>query len=336
MRLIDELFKGYILNYEALIKYGFKLIDNKYLLDKEIYNNSFILKLSIIDGKIDGILVDKDFNEEYKQINSTILSGFALTLKEECEEALIDVRDNCFTKDTFIYSQTNRINKLIKEKYNVTPEFLWDKTPNAGVYRNKRSNKWFSIVMAIPKNRIIGSDETIIEVMNLNLGLEASDYLKNDYIYPAYHMNKKYWVSIILDGSLSDDFILELINKSFNISDLKGHWLIPANPAYYDVVNMFNNSVMANWKQYNNILVGDIIYLYVGSPYKEIMFKCEVVETNIPYEFKNDNLTINNLIKIKLLKKYKSQEFSFKRLNELGIKAIRGPRLIPNNLIQLL
>ncbi len=335
MRLIDELFKGYKLNKESLIKYGFELNDNKYFFNKEIYNNSFILKITISDV-IDGILIDKDFNDEYKQINSTILSGFALTLKEECEKVLLDIRDNCFTKDTFIYDQTNRINKLLKDKYGITPEFLWDKSPSAGVYRNKRSNKWISIIMAIPKNRIIGEDETIIEVMNLNLGDEANNYLKDDYIYPAYHMNKKYWVSIILDDSLTDGFIMELIEKSFNISDIKGHWLVPANPAYYDVVNMFNHSVMANWKQYNNIIVGDIIYLYVGSPYKEIMFKCEVVEINIPYEFKNDNLTINNLIKIKLLKKYKEQEFSFKRLNELGIKAIRGPRTVPSDLINLL
>ncbi len=336
MRLIDELFKGYKLNLKSLTKYGFKLVDDVFIYDKEIHSNSFLLKISIKDGIIDGLLVDNDFNEEYKQINAEILNGFSLTLKEECEKVLIDIRDNCFTKDTFIYDQTNRINKLIMENYGVNPEFLWDKSPDAGVYRNKRSNKWFSIVMAIKKNRIITDSEEIIEVMNVNLGEEAQAYLENVNLYPAYHMNKKYWVSIILDDSLTDDFIMDLIDKSFNISDIKGHWLVPANPSYYDVVNMFNNNIMANWKQYNNILVGDIIYLYVGSPYKEIMFKCEVLETDIPYDFKNENLTIKSLMKIQLLKKYKSQEFSFKRLNELGIKAIRGPRSIPGDIVKLL
>ncbi len=66
------------------------------------------------------------------------------------------------------------------------------------------------------------------------------------------------------------------------------------------------------------------------------MFKCEVLETDIPYDFKNENLTIKSLMKIQLLKKYKSQEFSFKRLNELGIKAIRGPRSIPGDIVKLL
>ncbi len=33
----------------------------------------------------------------------------------------------------------------------------------------------------------------------------------------AYHMNKKHWISIEIDGSLSDNFITELINNSYNL-----------------------------------------------------------------------------------------------------------------------
>lgn len=37
-------------------------------------------------------------------------------------------------------------------------------------------------------------------------------------------------------------------------------------------------------------------------------------------------------MKIKLIKKYKGNEFTFKKLNELGIKSIRGPRSITSKL----
>ncbi len=33
----------------------------------------------------------------------------------------------------------------------------------------------------------------------------------------AYHMNKKHWISIEIDGSLSDNFIIDLINNSYNL-----------------------------------------------------------------------------------------------------------------------
>jgi len=84
--------------------------------------------------------------------------------------------------------------------------------------------------------------------------------------------------------------------------------------------------------QSNNIVVGDIVYLYVAEPYSAILYKCEATETNIPYEYKDKNVAMKKVMKIKLLKKYKADEFTFKKLNEYGIKAIRGPRSVTDKL----
>ncbi len=36
-------------------------------------------------------------------------------------------------------------------------------------------------------------------------------------VIPAYHMNKKHWITVIPDGSLSNKLIEELINDSYNL-----------------------------------------------------------------------------------------------------------------------
>ena len=36
-------------------------------------------------------------------------------------------------------------------------------------------------------------------------------------VIPAYHMNKKHWITVISDGSLSNKLIEELINDSYNL-----------------------------------------------------------------------------------------------------------------------
>lgn len=41
---------------------------------------------------------------------------------------------------------------------------------------------------------------------------------------------------------------------------------------------------------------------------------------------------MKKVMKIKLLKKYKADEFTFKKLNEYGIKAIRGQRSVTDKL----
>ena len=62
----------------------------------------------------------------------------------------------------------------------------------------------------------------------LNLDEEASINLKCDpqkaldlrerypSVLPGYHMNKKYWNTVLLDGSLSDDLLTSLIDHSYH------------------------------------------------------------------------------------------------------------------------
>jgi predicted DNA-binding protein (MmcQ/YjbR family) len=38
-----------------------------------------------------------------------------------------------------------------------------------------------------------------------------------DAIIPGYHMNKKHWNTIVLDGSLSNALIKEMIDDSYNL-----------------------------------------------------------------------------------------------------------------------
>ena len=47
-----------------------------------------------------------------------------------------------------------------------------------------------------------------------------ADFWKSVYpaVLPAYHMNKLHWVSIILDGSMSDEEIFHLIDDSYRLT----------------------------------------------------------------------------------------------------------------------
>lgn len=57
------------------------------------------------------------------------------------------------------------------------------------------------------------------ERVNLKCDPEHAVELREKYpaIIPGYHMNKKHWNTVILDGSLSDSFILKLIDDSYQL-----------------------------------------------------------------------------------------------------------------------
>lgn len=56
----------------------------------------------------------------------------------------------------------------------------------------------------------------------INLKAEPAwgDFWRGCYsaVVPAYHMNKEHWISVILDGSMSREEIMRLIQDSFDLT----------------------------------------------------------------------------------------------------------------------
>ncbi len=130
------------------------------------------------------------------------------------------------------------------------------------------------------------------------------------------------------------ELLNDIAQKCFDGTLNGKHWLIPANPKYYDIANAFNDTNEIIWKQSNNIKVGDIVYQYVANPISAILYQCRVKEVDIPYSYQGKDLTISKVMRIELLKRYNPDVFTFQRLQSYGVTAIRGPRSIPDSLLK--
>lgn len=40
---------------------------------------------------------------------------------------------------------------------------------------------------------------------------------EHDWIKPGYHMNKRHWVTVLLDGSVPDDLLVEIVTESHRL-----------------------------------------------------------------------------------------------------------------------
>lgn len=111
------------------------------------------------------------------------------------------------------------LKKYIAEAYSTAPDFPWESTPDAAVYRHENNRKWFALVMTIPKARLgIRSDE-MIDIVNLKCDPLLVGSLRSEPgIFPAYHMNKDKWISVALDGSADDEQIKMLLDMSFELT----------------------------------------------------------------------------------------------------------------------
>jgi len=119
-------------------------------------------------------------------------------------------------------SQTNKIIEHIKAEYGAEPEFLWpDRYPGYAVFRHNDNKKWFALVATISATSLGLKDDRQIDVINLKFDKNQTyDFAEtSDHIFPAYHMNKNNWITVWLDGTLPDELVLKLIQKSFLLSD---------------------------------------------------------------------------------------------------------------------
>ncbi len=330
MDIENEIFKKSHVNIESLCKFGFIKKKDEYYYFKTILDNSFQVQINISNkGILSGKIIDLETNEEYINYRvSSQIGSFVSKVRDAYKKILLEIRNNCFTTDYFLSKQANRIAQYILDTYQDKPEFLWEKFSGYGVFRNANHKKWYAIIMNINQSKLdIGHNE--IEILNIKLNSDkVNQLIKKKGFYKAYHMNKKDWITITLDDTLSDEVIISLLNESYSIINQPVYWIVPANPNYYDIVHSFQDTDEIIWKQSSDIHVDDIVYIYVASPYSRIMFQCKAIEVNIPYSYQSDTVSMNRVMRLKLLKKFDSDIYHFNYLNSLGIKSLRGPRKI--------
>ena len=213
-----DLFKKCVFDYSKLLNYGFKEENNIYYYEKYIIDNNYKICIKIENNNVIGKIYDLIFNDEYLNLNVDSNLSFNNKIKEEYIKVLKDIKAKCTKESLFVFKQSNEITSYIKRKYKVNPEFLWDKSSGNGVFRNKYNKKWFGIIISVSKDKLdLKYKQEIIEVINLKIDEDMiKELIKINGFYKAYHMNKKSWISVILDNTLDNEIIYSLIDQSYN------------------------------------------------------------------------------------------------------------------------
>lgn len=84
------------------------------------------------------------------------------------------------------------LGRFILENYNAERDFPWLKYPNYEVFRHNNNQKWFALIMDVPKNKIGLQGTGLIDVVNFKCDTLLIGSLRCEPgFFPAYHMNKE-------------------------------------------------------------------------------------------------------------------------------------------------
>ena len=111
--------------------------------------------------------------------------------------------------------------KYCLSTYGTSPDYPFDEDFETAVLRHADNRKWYALVMRVSRSKFGIDGDEVIDVVNLKLPTEMfGSFGAPDGVYPAYHMNKLHWISVLLPDA-PDDVVQFLTNVSFEATRAK-------------------------------------------------------------------------------------------------------------------
>ena len=216
MRNLNSKLKLKKINYKKIIDYGFKKINDNYIYKKYISDNKFYVEVIYRNNSLISKVVEVDGNYEYILVDINSVNGdFVSKIKIEYESIIDDIINSCFDDDIFKQKQTKKVINYINKKYKTKLEFLWNDYPDCAIARNP-NGKWYLLVMTISKRKLGLDSDDMIEIIDIKHPIDRIEKIvDNVNIFKGYHMNKKHWITIILDNKIDDKILFKLIDTSY-------------------------------------------------------------------------------------------------------------------------
>lgn len=215
-----ELFLRKKYNEEKLISFGFQKEKKGFRYTTKVLNGEFELSVFIIKNKLpDTVLTEIETGEEYV-LHKTNASGvFVGKVREVIAEVLQKIAAHCYEDSIFKYPQTLQIIESVRKVYGDEMEYLWEKFPDNAIVRRKDNQKWYAVILTVSRRKLKLDSDEMVEIVDLRGDPEKLPNLVDGKLYfPGWHMNKKHWYTIILDGSVPLEEICHRIDESYALA----------------------------------------------------------------------------------------------------------------------
>ena len=213
--MLYSLLEQYDIDCKRAIAYGFGRTEAGLELKKELPGVG-LYAIFVISGKRFEVNVfDAYTDEEYLPFNVLDnITGFVTGIREQVESLVQDIKEACLIKA----NMKLRLMEYCERKFGTEPEAPWEDSPDAYTFKTAKRNKWYALFMTIPHKSLGLVAKGTLDVVNIKLPPEkVLDLIDRVHFYPAYHMNKKHWISVYPGEEISEALLRDLINDSWNL-----------------------------------------------------------------------------------------------------------------------
>lgn len=214
MKITDV--EKYNFSKEQLKSFGFKEEADKLVYREEILDSSFLIEIVFVDSQLLIEVYDLEFDEIYSLFSVDSAVGETVqNIRESVEEILSSILG--------LADESGKISSEIidycNNKYGENHVNPFKKHPDILAFVNEK-NKWYALFLEVEYSKLNKNTDIKTKVKILNVKYPTDKILEiidNKHIFPAYHMNKKHWISVALDKNIRLVTIKELIDISYSL-----------------------------------------------------------------------------------------------------------------------
>ena len=213
--MLYHLLEQYDIDCKRAIAYGFSRTEAGLELKKELPGVGLYAVFVIAGKSFEVNVFDADTDEEYLPFNVLDnITGFVTGIREQVEDLVQEIKEKCLLNS----NMKLRLMEYCERKFGTEPEAPWEDSPDAYTFKTAKRNKWYALFMTIPYKSLGLAAQGTLDVVNIKLPPEKIlDLIDRVHFYPAYHMNKKHWITIVLDKEVDEPLVQQLLEESYGL-----------------------------------------------------------------------------------------------------------------------
>ena len=213
--MLYHLLEQYDIDCKRAIAYGFSRTEAGLELKKELPGVGLYAVFVIAGKSFEVNVFDADTDEEYLPFNVLDnITGFVTGIREQVEDLVQEIKEKCLINS----NMKLRLMEYCERKFGTEPEAPWEDSPDAYTFKTAKRNKWYALFMTIPYKSLGLVAKGALDVVNIKLPPEkVLDLIDRVHFYPAYHMNKKHWITIVLDKEVDEPLVQQLLEESHGL-----------------------------------------------------------------------------------------------------------------------
>ena len=202
---------GQPLSQATLAEWGFENGQARYVLVE------FELGMTLSDQELELVVYDLAMEEPYTLFEVASASGALVTaLRQQVDEIINRILGQQIQDNPLV----ERLVDHVATTYGLAPAHPFKRHPEIIGFKVPPVDKLFAIFLPVDYCRLDKTSTRTDQVLVLNLKGQPDQILEridNCRYFPAYHMNKKHWFSVLLDAQTDWDQLISMLAESYRL-----------------------------------------------------------------------------------------------------------------------